>query len=273
MGIAHRILYATNIDREDGWIFLSAWKPILKDNGQYYRDCSQPIGGDMEIPNVLNLTFEDGIVPVKVVKSDAETGLWTSYGNENLVPHPHTDTAVSTTKRSMHNFFDKQAPLFVLFPKDKKCISIFPVIYVQSLVHFTPFHITAVERFDQKLGTGQISRYRDIMHVAKLTDITDIGFVRFGTQWIPQENNQIDLIMLYLSTYLLLSSQMTGEKFVYVKIRNFLDQPSRSSGGIEVVLCKYTLISYAEILHKLLLSIVCYQRYVHEIPSLVRIEH
>lgn len=100
MGIAHRILYATNIDREDGWIFLSAWKPILKDDGQYYRDCEQPIGGDMEIPNVLNLTFEDGIVPVKVVKSDVETGLWMVcyndyFGNEkhlyNYKPKTYTD--------------------------------------------------------------------------------------------------------------------------------------------------------------------------------------
>ena len=100
MGLPHRILYATNVDREDGWIFLSAWKPILKEDGQYYRDCSQPIGGDMEIPNVLNLTFEDGIVPVKVVKSDVETGLWLVcfndyFGNEqhlfNYKPKTYVD--------------------------------------------------------------------------------------------------------------------------------------------------------------------------------------
>lgn len=100
MGLPHRILYATNIDREDGWIFLSAWKPILKDDGQYYRDCEQPLGGDMETPNVLNLTFEDGIVPVKVVKSDVETGLWMVcyndyFGNEkhlyNYKPKTYID--------------------------------------------------------------------------------------------------------------------------------------------------------------------------------------
>lgn len=86
MGLPHRILYATNVNREDGWICLSAWKPIFRD-GEYYYDNSQPIGGDMMIPNVLNLTFEDGIVPVKIVKSDVETGLWLVcfndyFGNE-----------------------------------------------------------------------------------------------------------------------------------------------------------------------------------------------
>lgn len=100
MGIAHRILYATNVGREDGWIFLSAWKPILKKDGKYYRDNTQPIGGDMMIPNVLNLTFEDGIVPVKVIASDVETGLWMVcyndyFGNEqhlfNYKPKVFTD--------------------------------------------------------------------------------------------------------------------------------------------------------------------------------------
>lgn len=84
MGLPHRILYATNVNREDGWICLSAWKPIFRD-GEYYYDISQPIGGNMMIPNVLNLTFDDGIIPVKIVKSDIETGLWLGCFNDYFV--------------------------------------------------------------------------------------------------------------------------------------------------------------------------------------------
>lgn len=88
MDLPHRILYATNVNREDGWICLSAWKPIFRD-GEYYYDISQPIGGNMMIPNVLNLTFDDGIIPVKIVKSNVETGLWLGCFNDYFGDEKH----------------------------------------------------------------------------------------------------------------------------------------------------------------------------------------
>ena len=77
----------TNTNDESGLVLLSCYKPILNEDGQYYRDCTKPIGGDMWIPNVLGITFEDGVVPVKVVESQDETGLWMCcfddyFGNE-----------------------------------------------------------------------------------------------------------------------------------------------------------------------------------------------
>lgn len=86
MGLPHKKLYVTNTGDENGKIFFSTWKPIPSKDG-YIRDSSQPIGLDMWIPNVLDLTPEEGVVPVKIVESDKETGLWLCcyddyFGNE-----------------------------------------------------------------------------------------------------------------------------------------------------------------------------------------------
>ena len=111
------------------------------------------------------------------------------------------------------------------------------------------------------------------MHIAQLADVAYVRFMRLGTERISQENNEIDLIVLYLSAYLLLSTQVTCEIFVYIQISDFLYESAGRTRSIEIVLAEYTPVSYAEILHKLLLSIVCHQCYIHEIPSLVRILH
>ena len=78
MGLPIRELYATNIGCESkltNEIFLSAYKPLKKDDG-YHRPPKTALGFDMWIPNVLGLKEDEGTVPVKVVKSDKETGVW-----------------------------------------------------------------------------------------------------------------------------------------------------------------------------------------------------
>lgn len=75
LGFTDRELYATNADPVCGKIFLSNWKPMVKDNG-YEWPPNTPIGRDMWVPNVLGLKPEEGIVRVEIVPSDEETGLW-----------------------------------------------------------------------------------------------------------------------------------------------------------------------------------------------------
>lgn len=86
MGIAFRHLYATNTGDETGLIFVSEFKPVKTEKG-YKRPPKTALGFDMWIPNVLNLKEDEGTVPVKVVKSDKETGIWVIcvndyFGNE-----------------------------------------------------------------------------------------------------------------------------------------------------------------------------------------------
>ena len=73
MGLPNKYLYATNTGEDK--IFLSAWKPIKKEGG-YCWNPEAPIGNEMWIPNVLDLTEEEGTVPVKIVRSQEETGIW-----------------------------------------------------------------------------------------------------------------------------------------------------------------------------------------------------
>ena len=75
LGFTDRELYATDVGREDGKIFLSKWKPVLKD-GEYHWPPNTPLGNDMWAPNVIGIKPEDGIVRVEIVPSDEETGLW-----------------------------------------------------------------------------------------------------------------------------------------------------------------------------------------------------
>ena len=73
MGLPIRKLNATKIGDE---IFLSKWIPMKKGNGKYYMPPNTPLGDDMWIPNVIDLTEEEGTIPIEIIKSDKETGLW-----------------------------------------------------------------------------------------------------------------------------------------------------------------------------------------------------
>ncbi len=76
MGLAIKNkLYATNVGCESGRIFLSQWKPILKD-GKYCWPPDTPLGFDMYAPNLIDIKEEEGPVMVKVVPCEEETGLW-----------------------------------------------------------------------------------------------------------------------------------------------------------------------------------------------------
>lgn len=88
MGLPHAKLYATNVGYDDGKICLSAWAPERRD-GEYYMPHNTPIGLDMKIPNILNLTPDDGPVLVKVVPSETETGLWVACFNDYFGDEQH----------------------------------------------------------------------------------------------------------------------------------------------------------------------------------------
>ena len=74
------------------------------------------------------------------------------------------------------------------------------------------------------------------MNITKSHYVIYIRFMRLGSQRISQENNQINLIMLDLSTDLLLSSQMAGKKFMNIQIGYFLDQPSGRTCCVKIIL-------------------------------------
>lgn len=88
MGLPIKELNVTNPNDENGKgdIFLSKWIPVKTENG-YKWPPDTPLGYDMWIPNVLDLKIEEGTVPVEIVESEEETGLWLIcvndyFGNE-----------------------------------------------------------------------------------------------------------------------------------------------------------------------------------------------
>lgn len=75
MGLPHRQLYATNTGDESKKIILTAWIPVKKEDG-YHWPPNTPLGGDIWVNNSLDLKEEEGTVPVMVVQSEEETGIW-----------------------------------------------------------------------------------------------------------------------------------------------------------------------------------------------------
>ena len=82
-----KLFYATNLAGIDE-IFLSEWKPA-KYNGQWIRPPGTTIGNEMWIPNVLDLKEFEGSVPVRIIKSEEETGLWLICYNDYFIDEQH----------------------------------------------------------------------------------------------------------------------------------------------------------------------------------------
>jgi hypothetical protein len=89
MGLPIRELNVTNTGDESGQIILTKWLPEKRDDGKYYWPPDTPLGHDMWIPNVLDLKIEEGTVPVEIVKSEDETGLWLICVNDYFGDEQH----------------------------------------------------------------------------------------------------------------------------------------------------------------------------------------
>ena len=102
MGIPIRQLHATNTNDPSGHILLSKYIPIKKEDG-YHMPPDTPIGYDMWVPNVLGLKAEEGTVPIMVVQSEEDTGIWLVcfddyFGNEQHM-YAHKPRFVEGTKK------------------------------------------------------------------------------------------------------------------------------------------------------------------------------
>ena len=76
--------YLTNIYGGDSEVFLSVWKPIKKEDGNYYWPPNTPIGGDLWVNNCIGLE-EGKTVFVKIVRSKVETGIWLCCSNGDFL--------------------------------------------------------------------------------------------------------------------------------------------------------------------------------------------
>lgn len=108
MGLAKKILYATNTNDESQRIFLSAYIPEKRDN-EYFRPKDTPLGYDMWIPNCLDLKYDEGTVQVEVIESKEETGLWLIQEDEYFSEEQwlHTDKPKYQERRTDKFDFDE----------------------------------------------------------------------------------------------------------------------------------------------------------------------
>lgn len=106
MGVPNRKLYLTNTNDETGNVLLSAWIPVKKEDGLYYMPDNTPIGLDIWVPNTLGVTYEEGPVPVKVVQSDVETGIWLLCVNDFFGNEQHVFTIKPIHKKEEDRFHD-----------------------------------------------------------------------------------------------------------------------------------------------------------------------
>jgi hypothetical protein len=106
MGVANRELYLTNTNDVTGKVLLSAWIPEKREDGLYYTPKDTPIGLDLWVPNTLGVTYEEGPVPVKVVPSDTETGMWIICVNDYFWGEQHLFTTKPIHKKEEDRFHD-----------------------------------------------------------------------------------------------------------------------------------------------------------------------
>ena len=98
MGLPIRELNVTNTGDETGRIILTKWIPEKRDDGNYYWPPNTPLGYDMWIPNVLDLKEEEGTIPVEIIESKEETGLWIICVNDYFGNEQH----LYANKKSIH---------------------------------------------------------------------------------------------------------------------------------------------------------------------------
>ena len=89
MGCPITEFHVTNTGDVTGHILLTKWIPDKRDDGKYYRPKDTPLGYDMWIPNVLDLKEEEGTIPVKIVETNEETGLWLICFNDYFGDEQH----------------------------------------------------------------------------------------------------------------------------------------------------------------------------------------
>ena len=89
MGLPKEKLWVTNTGDPSGYILLSAFKPVKKENGKYGYPPDTPIGYDMWIPNCIDLKPEEGTVRVEIVEAEEETGLWLICVNDYFGDEQH----------------------------------------------------------------------------------------------------------------------------------------------------------------------------------------
>ena len=103
MGVALTKLYATNTGDETGKILLSGWIPEKRGEA-YFRPSGAHWFDELWIPNVLDLTYEEGPVPVEVAPSDTETGIWLICVNDYFGDEDHIYTIKPVPKKVSESY-------------------------------------------------------------------------------------------------------------------------------------------------------------------------
>jgi hypothetical protein len=115
MGCPITTLHVTNTGDSSGSIILTKWIPVkeIVDGKRMYKwPPDTPIGFDLWIPNVLDLKEDEETVPVEIVASDKETGLWLVcyddyFGDEQHL-YAHKPRFVEGTKKLDWEYEDSE---------------------------------------------------------------------------------------------------------------------------------------------------------------------
>ena len=126
--------------------------------------------------------------------------------------------------------------------------------------------ISPVQCKDQKLCRCKISCKRNIVCITQCEYIVDIRLMLLWMKRISQENDHIYVVVLYLGTELLLTSEMSCNIFVNREVCYLFYKSSCCTCRIKLMFVKNPSIGNTEVLHKFLFGIVCYQTNIHGYP-------
>ena len=116
---------------------------------------------------------------------------------------------------------------------------------------------------DEHFGGGDVGGDGNVAHVAKTQQIHLVGFVRFRTDGIAEEQKQVDLVAGDAGRDLLVAPVHAGQKALDGQAGGLAHQLAGGAGGQQVVLTEHPAVSDAELHHQFLLRVMRDQCDVH----------
>src|SRR5260221_3031854 len=122
--------------------------------------------------------------------------------------------------------------------------------------HETTVGLREQRRRDQEVRRGAVTGHRDIPDHGDAQERSHIGIVRVRLQWVPEENEEIDLTLGDLRPDLLIAAQWSALQLVDVDSQLMFEQLATGSGGVQNVLSEQLSIIGCPLQEILLLVVV-----------------
>ncbi len=112
---------------------------------------------------------------------------------------------------------------------------------------------------DKRLGSGNVSAYRNVVNIAEPQQVHFVRLMRLGAQRVSEKQQQVYLIAGNTGAYLLISALGAAQIALYVKPCGLSDHLACSSCSAKIVAGQHTAVGNAELHHKFFFCVMSYK--------------